>query len=445
MQPLTDVLGPKRDDNPYGDVQLLREYQGSGGDPDSLLYLSLGETWTETAPGLRSALARQVPTYAHGYLLTPYGLPALHTVLRDYVTSTHRLEDVDRERYDTAVVQSGTRQAMFDLGRLLLADHHDGSHPPVLFCSGPGWDYPGVFGGLGFQVAYYPLAAENAYRPDPGGIASALTEAHRSAPRSARLLALNPQHDPTAVDWPPDAMRAIITAAVETGTAILLDDAYYALHDPGTTATSGLRLLLEHTARTPCTAPWLAVRTLGKQFHCNGWAIGAMTSTRETLTALVTRMRDQHSLTCALPLQAAMAVWLEDPAAASFVERLRVRYASGRRRLIDRLVGDLGYPRDSLVPGTCTPFLRVPVPPAYRGRARDYRRAGMLRAHVLLGEGSMTPAESLTHEKDSYVRYYLGHPSEVLDRALDRLGEAGLGWDAEPTPPSGTEGDDHDG
>jgi N-succinyldiaminopimelate aminotransferase len=85
VQSLDEVLGSDPAPNHYNDAALLKQYQESGADTDALLYLSLGETWTQTAPGLREALAQNLPSYTHGYLLSPYGLPALRTAIQRYI------------------------------------------------------------------------------------------------------------------------------------------------------------------------------------------------------------------------------------------------------------------------------------------------------------------------------------------------------------------------
>jgi N-succinyldiaminopimelate aminotransferase len=423
---LTEVVGDGTLPNHYGDSELLARYERLGGDLDALIYLSLGETWTRAAPALVAELAH-VPSHSHGYVLTPYGLPALQQVLRTYVGQDHRLGAfAPGEDYEVAVAQNSTRSPMFDFGRLLLEDADGGD--PVLFFPHPGWDYPGVFGGLGYRMHHYAVTAERGWEPDVAAVREALS----SVPGSPKLLVLNPQHNPTGANWSEATVRGLVRAAVETGAAVLLDDAFYGMVDPQVTATSGLRIVLEEM--TTCSGRWLAVRSLGKQFHCNGWGIGAVTGHPDTMRRMATHFLHHHAFVSAVPLQAAMAAWLGSPQSRAYLAESTARYAAARRHIAERLRADLGQPLDFV--GDCTPYLRLRVPPAYErcGDAEQrYRWDGTRRAGVLLGAGGMYDPGDSGREPHAHVRFYLGHPRPLLDEAVDRLAAAGLGWAAQPS------------
>ncbi|MBJ6998626.1 MULTISPECIES: pyridoxal phosphate-dependent aminotransferase [Streptomyces] len=425
MEPTRLVLDSGELPNDHEDAGLIRQYEERGGDIRRLIYLSLGETWNAVAPGLAAVLASGLPVHSHGYTLSPYGLPALRDVLRDYVRRTHRLPQAGTETYDVAVSQSGTRAAMSDFGRLLLTDARTPDTAPAALVPSPGWDYGGVLAPLGYRLLPYDLGAVRGWQPDPAEIESLLDSAGHWS-----LVVLNPQHNPTGANWAPETVRAIVEAAVARRAAILLDDAYYALYTPGQLPTNALRILVEETQGS--TVPWLATRTLGKQFHCNGWGIGALTARPATLAGLA-RVMHARSYGCALPLQAAMASWLRTEQADDFVERLRGSYAAARGRVSERLRTDLGFPSYAVHPGTCSAYLRFRVPTRYvhEGSEARYRRL-CLQAGVLPGAGSMTgPRLGPRRRRDpseAYVRLFLAQPGCVLDEALDRLARAGLGW-----------------
>lgn len=434
MHSLRDVLDSGRLANPLGDACLIERHRDAGGDPARLIYLSLGETWTQAAPGLVAALSRGLPDLSHGYTLSPYGLPDLRRALAEYIAATHRLprpsdrpdhsdraDHSDQADYEVAVSQGGTRAAMFDFGRLLA---RDGAEPPTVLVPAPGWDYPGVFAPLGCRVRYYTLDAAEGYRPVPGQVA---TELERAAATGRPLLVLNAQHNPTAANWDARTVRALITTALDHRAALLVDDAYYAVHDPDVRPTNTLAILLEEIRRHPRGAtPWLAVRTLGKQFHCNGWGVGALTAHPGTLEALAAQWH-HHSYGSGLPLQAAMARWLRDPACEVYLRAMRGHYAEARRHAAARLTADLGFPRHAFHVGECTSYLRLRVPPRYvdeTGGEEGYRHRCLDRAGVLPGTGSMV----VSGESHAHVRLFLGHPRPILDEALDRLARHGLGW-----------------
>ncbi|WP_431782527.1 pyridoxal phosphate-dependent aminotransferase [Streptomyces chumphonensis] len=425
MEPTRSVLDSGGLPNDHEDAHHIRRYEAHGGDARDLVYLSLGETWTAVAPGLAATLADQVPVHAHGYTLSPYGLPALREVLRAYIARTHDLPPSGGTPYDVAVSQSGTRAAMSDFGRLLLRAPRTADATPTALVPTPGWDYRGVLAPLGYRLRSYSLCPDQGWQPDVEEVETLLDGAGRDA-----LLVLNPQHNPTGTDWAADRVRGIIGAAVAHRSAVLIDDAYYAIHHPGEPPTNALRILMEEM--TPTSAPWLATRTLGKQFHCNGWGIGALTAAPATLADLA-RIAQERSYGCALPLQAAMAAWLESDAADTFLHQLREAYATTRGRVADRLHRDLGFPPQAVHPGTCSAYLRFQVPDRFvrDGSEAHYRRL-CVAAGVLPGAGSMTASPGApaprARRPSAYVRLFVGQPGHVLDEALDRLTRAGLGW-----------------
>ncbi|AML58682.1 pyridoxal phosphate-dependent aminotransferase [Serratia rubidaea] len=408
MQSPDDILNSGSLPNPLTDAQLIHDCAL----PDSLIYLSLGETWTPPPDGLTAALQR-LPAHTHGYTLSPYGLPALRQILKSYITRTHQLPADGA--YDVAVSQAGTRTAMANFAEYLLSRHNG---PQSVLVPDPGWDYSGIFAPMGFTVHRYPMLAEQDWQPVPEQLTPLMT------PHS--LLVLNPQHNPTGVEWSPQTVTRLIQAALERQCAILIDDAYYALHTPGQSPTNALRTLIEQ-AGSSAVPPWLAVRTLGKQFRCNGWGIGALSAAPETLTALA-HIAHRRTYGTALPLQAAMATWLQQPAADHYLDRLRQHYAANRELVAQRLAGLLGFPQSAIHAGTCTSYMRFQVPPRLvRHGDEEYFRRLCLSAGVLPGRGSMI--EGNAPDAPAYVRLHLGHTSEELERALQRLRRAELGWE----------------
>lgn len=394
--------------NPLGDAQLIDEMA----DPASLIYLSLGETWSSPANGLVKALS-DVPEYAHGYTLSPYGLPALRRVLREYIIRTHALPETDN--FDVAVSQAGTRGAMASFAQLLLKK---GSNQPTALVPAPGWDYAGVLKPLGYHVKEYPLLAERGWQPNPDEIEKEL--------KSGNLLIINAQHNPTGANWSPQILRRLMSSAIERGCAILIDDAYYAIHEPDLSPGNALQMWLELANNSPAT-PWLAVRTLGKQFRCNGWGIGALTAHPDTLAELAGIMH-QRSYGSGLPLQHAMASWLRNPDADLYINQLCIHYAEMRKHACHHLVHNLGFPVNSVHAGQCTSYMRFQVPPRFIiNNDEDNYRKCCLEAGVLPGRGSMTSMP--INGEAVYVRIHLGHSADIMDLAFNRLGSKGLGWE----------------
>ncbi|WPO70456.1 pyridoxal phosphate-dependent aminotransferase [Streptomyces sp. KN37] len=436
MRDVKDLVGDEGLPNPYDDAGILRRYREAGGDLSEVIYLSLGETWCRAAPGLRNALAASLPPHCHGYSLSPYGFPALHSVLRTYITDTHQLETVAElgTDYEVAVSQCSTRNAMFHFGRLLVEESQEANAGKrIVIASTPGWDYTGVYTALGFEMRYFNVTSHTSYQPDHEEIHGLLRKA-RGDTDGPVLLVVNAQHNPTGANWYPSTVRAMIRSAVATGACILVDDAYYAVHNPDTTPTNTLRILLEELNPLPLEhrPRWLAVRSLGKQFHCNGWGIGALTAGSETVERLVTHLLPQYTYVSAIPLQAAMAAWLCDVSSETYLARQRAEYAAKRLHVTRRLTHDLGYPQSAFFPGECAAYLLMRIPPwcarGPHGEPRDFRVHCLARTGVLLGEAHMTTPGRLPNDSRGYVRLYLGTAPEVLDEALVRIREAGLTW-----------------
>ncbi|PXX71769.1 N-succinyldiaminopimelate aminotransferase [Nocardia tenerifensis] len=418
--PAHAVLGDPDLPATLDDIALLHAHDAT--DPREVVYLSLGETWSRAPAALIRHLA-EVPAYSHGYIVAPHGLPALHTVLRRFVVDTHRLENlVPEDDFEVAVTQNGTRDAMFDYARLLL--DAPGAGRPQVVCSAPGWDYPGVFAPLGYRVRRFPLDPAAGYQPDPAHIRAMLHVAAREARGAATVLVINAQHNPTGAQWDSRTVTALLDAAADTGAAVLVDDAYHGLCDPPGPIVDVLRTVLTHYRDAMA---WLAVRSLGKQFHCNGWGIGVLTGAPDTVSAMVNRQLGHHAFVSSVPLQAAMAAWLMTPAQRVYSAAIAREYRDKRARVAEALHTVLGFPRDAVFRGTATPYLRTRVPPSYTGPDAEYRyrRDCLTRAAVLPGSGDMG---AQTPTDPPYIRFYLGAPEPDLSVAVCRMAEAGLGW-----------------
>ncbi|MFI6520464.1 aminotransferase class I/II-fold pyridoxal phosphate-dependent enzyme [Spirillospora sp. NPDC050679] len=429
---MASILGEVTEDagvrRRFEDATWIDDYLRDGSPHGEPIYLSVGETWSRAPDGLVRLLGEEMPERVHGYIISQYGLPALQRVLRSYIPRTARIPDALKagENYEVAVACSGTRNSMYDFGCLIREEARD---RPVIVTYAPGWDYHGVFSGLGFRFRYLPLRAEEAFQPDPGEVERALRDL--DAPGEA-VVVVNAQHNPTGINWSADRVRRVLGAAADAGAHLLIDDAYFGVADTGTEATSALGLLLEDHPSP--AGRWLAVRSLGKQFNCNGWGVGAATGSPDTIDRLVNDHMAHRSFTCAVPLQHAMARWLKSEESARYLERFRRTCTEHRALVADFLVRELDYPADSFHAGNCTSYLVFPVPPAYREHADGvdrYRRDCFAETGVLLGAGTMTPedpGDGKLPDPFPFVRMFLAPSRDTVETALHRLAEARFSW-----------------
>lgn len=334
-----------------------------------------------------------------------------------YIMRTHQLPPL--VCYDVAVSQSGTRGAMSDFA-LWINANNNGIQKALV--PSPGWDYEGVLRPSGFDVQQYAVTKETNWQPDPEQIIPHLDR--------DTLIVINAQHNPTGVQWNEMILNTLLSSALERGTSIIIDDAYYAIHAPEQSPSNALKILIDQVEHQNSKAKWLAVRTLGKQFRCNGWGIGAITASRETLKAM-SDIAHRRSYGSGLPLQAAMASWLSSHESDLYVEQLRKHYADNRDCVSQYLIKEQGYPEDAIIAGNCTSYMRFRVPEGLvQNDDEEFYRQLCLKAGVLPGRGSMTSPKAPTNQssKDIYVRIHLGHQSSVLYEALRRMHQAGLEW-----------------
>ncbi|MGN9813418.1 aminotransferase class I/II-fold pyridoxal phosphate-dependent enzyme [Micromonospora sp. BQ11] len=433
---LTTLLA---DDSPpvMPDAQLLRDYLRKGSPQGDPLCLSFGETWSEVATGL-AACVDSTERSGHGYQLSMYGLPALRRALIPRLLAEHGLDDPAtwEGRLDLAVTWTGTRSAMYDYGRFLRAEDTT-DRIPVAVVAGPSWDYSGVLTPLGYRVRYLELSPTDGFRPDPQAFAALVDDIAGNPKERLALVVVNTQHNPTAVNWPASFVTQAVRTAFDRDAAVLVDDAYFAVHNLGVTPTSALKIVLGELANRPAGRHhWLAVRSLGKQFHCNGWGLGTVVGDPSTLETLVNRYRLHHSLMYGGIQQQAMARWLEDPASDAFLAEQQRKYTKKRHLIGEFLRQRLGYPADKVHLGECTSYMLFAVPachveahstdggkaPTERFRQDCFDRTGVLFA----------PAWPWPYSGDArplpWMRMFLGPDADRLMSGLERLAEAGISY-----------------
>lgn len=438
---LRDIAGPLGEPTPYKDVLLLADHEKDGHPP--AVRLNLGEAHQAPHPSLVASM-QSLPAHVHGYLMTPYGSPALREVLRPYITTTHRLHrmGVLGVDYDVASCAGHTRSAMADFGRLLIEENDRlrrgsplrggvralvrGSRP-IAVTSDPAWDYAGVLAPAGYEMRSFRVRREGLYQPDLTEVTEVLARARRDT-AGAVLLVVNAQHNPTAAHWQPEVVRGMIRAALAADAAVLIDDAYFGVVDPDVVPTSALAILLDELRDlAPASRPrWLAVRSLGKQYACNGWGIGAQTASPDTLRLLgelLTRRTYPGG-----PLESAMAAWMSSPDSRRFLDHHNERLATKRAEVGRLLADELHYPPSGYFTGECATYMLLRIPPWVIDEGLDYRHLVLKRTGVLLGEASMSSPGRPQRSQGDHARLYVGAPEEIVTGALNALAAAGLTW-----------------
>ncbi|HEX9964828.1 MAG TPA: pyridoxal phosphate-dependent aminotransferase [Allosphingosinicella sp.] len=400
--------------DPCPDNSALRHYIEQGCLHGPPIPLALGESWRGAPAGLLELLAA-APAYCDGYMLAPSGLPDLQLALRDWLSKDYGVA-LGSASLLLGASPTGTRSLMHAFGSWLAAEPWRGERIHLTSFT-PSWDYRGVFTPLGFVDNPIALSADDGFAPDLARIEAAIA----SVPRSDRqIVVLNPQHNPTAVNWPAEQLSSIVRLASDAGAALLIDDAYYGLTDSGTTPSSALRALPEARG-AGSSPPVLLVRSLGKQFGCNGWSIGAYLGDEESVLGLQ-RQLAARALNVGGRAQWALSRWIGSEPAAADVSARRDLHRRARQIATEMLPG-LGLDPGDIIAGDATPFLVFRVPAAFRGEDRP--TASFLAAAAERGVNFsplLPSASGLGMEQgDSWARMYLGLGPEAVAEAIGRL------------------------
>ncbi len=431
---LKELLGDTAHPNEMPDAPLLRDYLRAGcrhGDP---IVLSFGETWTEAPPRLRGLLA-DLPAHADGYQFSMYGLPSLLSTLKKRMAVEHRIEPraFATGVIDLAVSWSGTRTAMFDFGRI-VAERSESARERVIVVMGPSWDYEGVFKPLGFTMRYVHLRKEDAFAPSLERFEATLAAIRANAQQQLAMVVFNAQHNPTGVNFPAAFLEPAVRRAFDEGAHVLLDDAYFGVTDEGIEPTSALKIVLDEVRGRPeaDALKWLGVRSLGKQFHCNGWALGVVVAAPQTLDALVNKKSLQHRLMFGGVAQHAMARWLQSTESDAFLESQRASLRRKRAFVKEFLATDWKAPGSVVHTGACTAYTMIPIPRAYEhdpSTAQAFLDHVFARTGVLLAPAWPWPVDPETHVHVPYARVYMGPSFETVRTGFARLRDAGFRYD----------------
>jgi aspartate/methionine/tyrosine aminotransferase len=416
---LRALLAAPEQFDPCPDNGMLRAYIDSGCPAGPPLPLALGEAW-RGAPSALIDLLAAAPGYCDGYMLAPAGLPDLHDALVGWLSAEYATP-LDSGAIQVGSSPTGTRSLMHAFGAWLILDHWRAR--PCYFTSfTPSWDYAGVFRSLGFIDNMITLCPENGFQPNLDHVEAAIN----SVPKSARqLLVLNPQHNPTAINWSAATLSSIVAMARDAGAAILLDDAYHGMTDADERPSAALPMMID--AADTSGAPFVMVRSLGKQFACNGWSIGAYVGSAASILGMQGQLA-ARALNVGGRAQWALSRWIGSAAAQADVEARRTLQRAARQTATATLP-HLGVTSDDIITGTAAPYIIFRTPPSFRKQSHATARFLAVAARHGVSLSPLLPsAQGLgTGHDDSWVRMYLGLGSGPITEAIERLGPAMIG------------------
>lgn len=405
------------------DVEWLINYLRQGSKNKAPLFLSLGESWTEAPPILLDNL-KKVPRYTHGYQLSMYGLPRLRKAVTNYIQKTQQIpKSLIGSLYETAITWTGTRNSMFDFGRMLSEEYFT-NDKQLIITTAPGWDYQGVFEPLGFKTKFISLDKEDKFFPNIQKINENLGAVNQKA-----LVVINAQHNPTSVNWPPYIIERIIDICIEKSFAVLIDDAFFGIHNYKCNPTSSLRILLEKLAQTKKEIPWLAVRSFGKEFAINGWGIGAIIANPVLLDKFVNQYRINHTYNYAGFLQYALSEWINSKDSKQYTDARSKAIEENKDKIKNAFLKYFGYKQSSLYDGDCTNFLMFDIPSIFSTSAdgtKLFLKECFEKTGILFSDAWPKPYNTINDLGIQCARMYVSSDSKVFKEMVKRLKEHGF-------------------
>lgn len=394
------------------DMQQVLNKRGA----NDFIYLAYGETWS-LAPRQLQSLLSESELMDNGYQLSSWGRPKYREILHDYIFAQNRLPATCN--WMVGWSSTGTRVRMFDFARLLKSTT---SKKLTAIVALPSWDYQKVFGVNDFSMLNFDLTIDNAFLPNIEDFRTCLEQSCTAGEANHHVVTiLNTQHNPTGVNWPEDFTREYLKLALEYRTSILIDDAYYAVHEKNDSATSALNILFELTRGAALEQPWIAVRSLGKQFNCNGWGLGAVIGQQNILEQMGD-LHYNHSYGYGGVTQSAMSKWLTMPESQEYVNHFCEGLKEKKLFLKGFLSTHAGYPQELHYDSTCSPYYLLRVPEMFIGHEKP-NHAFILelldKCKIMLAPANMAAMETETHRE--WVRIYLGTSLNQIQEACARM------------------------
>ena len=420
---------------------LYHEYMAAGAPHGPVLYAVKGEHWNGASPRFVEFLNNLRFTREDmGYAECGYGIQRHRDFMRQLIVDEHHLGACSVPTgldIDVGCLAMTTRMAMYDLAKVAHA-HARSRHPdktPVALVPTPGWDYRGIFKDVGFEVVYLPIRPGSGWLPDLAewrdivDTLSARDDAHLA------LAVSNPQHNPTGMQWSLDATLFLLERCAATSAYLLLDDAYYNVHDPRVPVVNHLKGVLDQfyanagdnaLVRAGMFERWVATRPFGKQFSCNTMGVAAITTSPKLLRQLA-RESWINRYHCNTHNAEVMCAWLATQEAADWTLETGLRYTRQKERVAHKLQTQMGWPAAGVCVGPSTSYMLFEVPRIYQALDGGIDR---FREDLFFATGTLVCASLFNQAAPApYVRLHLGSHPDVIEEFLRRWEASGLRHD----------------
>ena len=421
---------------------LYRQYKEAGEPHGPALYAVKGEHWNGVSPAFLEYINNfKFSPQDMGYSECGYGIQRHRDFMRRLVVKEHNLEQLENGkagRIEVGCLSMTTRIAMYDLAKVAYRDFKQRfpEQQPVALVPTPGWDYRGIFKDVGFEIAYLPVRPEKNWLPDLSEWKDIAASIQQDPNRRIALAVSNPQHNPTGMQWAPETTLFLLQICADESAYMLLDDAYYNVHDPRVPVSNHLKIILqafnEQDGNNPLTRSgmferWVTTRPFGKQFSCNTMGVAAIT-TSSTLLRKLARESWVNRYHCNTHNAEVMCGWLATEAAADWTMETGMMYTRQKERVKEKLIA-MGWPQDRVCVGPSTSYMLFSIPEIYQ---TDQQGIDRFRDDLFYATGTMLCASLFNQQAPApYVRMHLGSHPDIIDEFLRRWQAAGLNYHQE--------------
>ena len=281
--------------------QLYQRYMDAGAPHGPPLYAVKGEHWNNVCPAFLDFVNRfEFRREDMGYAECGYGIQKHRDFMRALIVREHDLESRRASsgfEIDVGCLAMTTRMAMYDLAKVAYRNVRERwpGRQPVALVPTPSWDYRGIFKDVGFEIVYLPIKPEDNWIPNLRTWSNIVEATLARSDAKLGIAVTNPQHNPTGMQWPAEITIHLLRLCARESAYLLLDDAYYNVHDPRVPVGNHLKVVLDEFDRdggdSTCVKSgmferWVATRPFGKQFSCNTMGVAAVTTSPRLLRQL---------------------------------------------------------------------------------------------------------------------------------------------------------------
>ncbi|MBU2709639.1 aminotransferase class I/II-fold pyridoxal phosphate-dependent enzyme [Zooshikella harenae] len=419
---------------------LYHNYIQAGSPHGPALYAVKGEHWNGICPAFLDFINNfKLKREYMGYAECGYGIQRHRSFLRHLIINEHQLQQQNtthRLDIDVGCLAMTTRMAMYDLAKVAYkySREHFPNHTPVAVVPTPAWDYRGIFKELGYKIVYLPIRPENSWQPNIVEWSAIINEIKQDPQQHIALAVSNPQHNPTGMQWPIEVTEYLLELCASEKSYLLIDDAYYNVHDPRIPITNTLKAILNlfnknnginHLTQSGMFNRWVATRPFGKQFSCNTMGVAAITTSPILLRQLA-RESWINRYHCNTHNAEIMCSWLAQPESADWTVETGLMYTRQKERVKEKLVNQMGWPKTSVCIGPSTSYMLFEVPQIYQNTTSGIDK---FRDDLFYATGTMICASLFNQAAPApFVRLHLGSHPDIIDEILRRWQMAGLNY-----------------